>query len=141
MTGGQYALDRFLSNDRAPATGHTKAGIFFMILSALLGFIAVIFLALSLNAYLLTQYTPDIAALVTALSTLLAAIFSLAVGLMFFKFQRRHAVTASYPASDPLDVIKELAVLGGEDIQRLIQDNPKTAVALASILGAVIARR
>lgn len=143
LTAGKLVADRLVSG-KAPLTTSTKFGIVMLTVSAVLAVLFVIFGMYAVYLHLLTLYVPHVSALFTAGLLLIGSLLAYLTGYAFIK-HRRYDVVAPvsplYAAEDMLDVAREMAVYGGEETQRLIEENPKTAILLASIAGGLLGRR
>lgn len=132
-----FILDRIL-NSNALLSRRSKAGLVLMGLSALCVFVAVIFLIVALHNWLGANYTPDMAALITAaFVALMAAIFGL---LGYASINRRHSRLEAMK-SELTDNLAALLEAVGEELDDPVRNHPKTSLAVAALAGFLVADR
>jgi hypothetical protein len=86
------------------------------------------------NLWLETKYTPEIAALATGVTAIAFALVSFGMGKSMGEAKKRDYVDTT---PDIGNTIKQVIEAIGEELEDPIRDNPKTAVALASLAGFV----
>lgn len=138
MAAGQFALDRFLFNSKKAFSGTMKIGLGILAAFALVLFFAgYIFFNMSLYAYMDGLYTPELTTLFMGGALLIQSIVFALILYVIVKVQHNKVAKEN----DPMDLILELLEAGGEDVAELIRNNPKTAVTLASLLGAYLGQK
>ncbi|MEC7575907.1 MAG: hypothetical protein VYC19_12035 [Pseudomonadota bacterium] len=133
----QFLISRVISGD-FPVTNKTKARMGLGALSGLLIFLGLIFLATAYYIWLMDEFTPEIAMTILGLSlTFLGAMSALfAQMLMKHKNKRRKQFEMQIEQA----LIETLELINSE-VEKPIRDNPKTAIALAALIGGIIGQR
>lgn len=133
----QFLISRVISGD-FPVTNKTKARMGLGALSGLLIFLGLIFLATAYYIWLMDEFTPEIAMTILGLSlTFLGAMSALfAQMLMKHKNKRRKQFERQIEQA----LIETLGLINSE-VEKPIRDNPKTAIALAALIGGIIGQR
>lgn len=132
-------LNSWLSRPRAPA-GAALKGLWLLGLSAFLAIGGLVYLLIAFNIWLTALYGPLYAALGTALSAFMLS------GFAALAFSSRHEKgTAKQPQADPLvetaqSVITTLDALTA-GLDGPVAENPRSAVAMASLAGYVAAEK
>lgn len=132
----QIVINGMMSS-KAPMMRKNKYGLGLMALSVLLTLVAVVFLIISGYAWLMTQFTQPMAALITAAFIMGAAVISALTGVLIAKSKKQPEVHTDELA-ELTGIITDLL---GEELAQPIIDNPKTAVLLASAAGFVAGDR
>jgi len=132
----QIVINGMMSS-KAPMMRKNKYGLGLMALSVLLTLVAVVFLIISGAAWLMTQFTQPMAALITAAFIMGAAVISALTGVLIAKSKKQPEVHTDELA-ELTGIITDLL---GEELAQPIIDNPKTAVLLASAAGFVAGDR
>lgn len=114
----------------------SKYGLALIAISGLLAFIAIFFLALSGYGWLLMNYEQPLAALISAASTLaVAGVAGMSGYFIILRKKRQISARKNDLVQNALDIGEAF----GEELSQSTQENPKTAVALASIAGFIAA--
>ncbi len=114
------------------------SGIAFMLGGAVLGLMTLAILFVAEYLYLVTLYSAPMAALGVACTAMALTLLSLGTGMILMAGKRhkgRHA-----PASPQPDIAKTVSALIDsitEELEDPIRENPKTAVAIASLAGFI----
>ena len=109
-----------------------KAGLGFFILAGVLAVGGVVFMMISLHAWLLLSFTAELAALLTGASALLAAVLSGLCGLIAFRKWKERGTSR---ADDITRMIQSVLTMAGDQLQDPIRENPGTAMLVASLAG------
>ncbi len=109
-----------------------KTGLAIFGFSAVLGVVSMVYLIIAMSYWLKTQYTPEVAALVTAGTVLSLALLVAACGYAY-NVARKSKVEA---VTDELKikVIKAIEAVS-EEMEDPIRNYPKSSVALATLAG------
>lgn len=130
-------VERLLSNN-VPFTGKSKLGIGLYAFFAFMFFSGIVFLLYAWYLWLNTTYPAEVAALTTGLSSIGFALVSLMVGNMILSNRRRKAEIARQKTqAEMTEAIQNFVLLAAQDFETPVRENPKTAVAAASIIGFV----
>jgi hypothetical protein len=133
----QLLLTQMLSNT-LPSTKHHKIGDSLLLLTTVLGSVALLFLILALYIWLKENYEPEMAALLTGAVALILA--CLAGGAAFWVSNRR-LLKVNHFAHDAKKHLLSLVENFTEDLEEPIRKHPKVAVLLAGIIGYILGDR
>lgn len=133
----EQALMSGLLNNRASFMRKNKFGLAFAALSGLLLFIGLAFAILSLYGWLLSYYAQPLAALIVSGIVIGASLVSGVTGYLTLRKKRRSVAHET----DFTHIITEITNIIGEEWTDPIQQNPKTAMLLASLAGLVAGDR
>jgi hypothetical protein len=110
------------------------AEVVLIAISAILMCVGLIFGLYAENLWLDTKYAPEIAALATGGSAIILALIFLSIGKSIGNSKKSQFANSS---PDISNTIKQVIEAIGEELEEPIRDNPKTAIALASLVGFV----
>lgn len=116
----------------------SKAGLGLQLLAGVLVIVALGFLIAALHAWLVAQYTPDVAALITA-----GAIFALAMvaALAAYGVAHQRRLRVAMFKHDMKNNIQNVIDTFDEELGEHVRENPVTALAVAGIAGFILADR
>jgi len=133
----QMIIDRLVSG-HAPLTGRSKA---VMALYGFAGFLLALAFGYAVYAFNLSMtgiYTPELAALMTAGLCLGLAILAVLSAILVTMLRRRKAAQFK---RDAFEMAENLIAYVDEELKQPVNDNPKTALAIASIAGLIAGKR
>jgi hypothetical protein len=120
-------------NKKAPFMRKSKLGIALMVMSGLFLCAALVFAIISGYGWLLTQYPQPIAALIVAGIILAVSVIAGASGYLVLKKKPKPVEQDK----DILELVFDLAEEYSDEIIEPVQENPKTALILASVAGFI----
>ncbi len=127
----QLLISRIMSNG-FPLSGKSKTGFSLMALSGLMLAVALGFFVYAAHLWFAKTYEPEVAALFTAAIALGLSVISLISSyfvLQYRKFKMRRM------KDEITSKIQSTIDVANDEFGDVIQDNPKAAVALASVAG------
>lgn len=133
----QILIDRVLSN-KASFTGRSKAGFGLLAFSGLLLCLGLGFLLGAAYLWFDKNYTPEVAAAMTGILSMLLALLGAAGAYFFAYFRRRRIQTLKSEIAETVQTALEYA---DEELGEPVRENPKTAVMIASLAGFVAGER
>jgi hypothetical protein len=130
-------LDRVLSQGW-PVSNKSKAGFALILLSALLGAVATGLLIVALHAWLGTQFTPDLAALITA-----GVVFALSIiaALTAAGIMHKRTLHMQSMKNDLKGNLQTILASFDDELGDHVRENPAMALALATVAGFILADR
>lgn len=136
----EQAVVNGLVSKTPPLARKNKFGLSLMVLSGLFLFSACVFLMIAGYGWLMTLYSPYIAALLVAFCIFAFALIASAASYAVLRHKPKQVA-----ANAQADQIMEIASLAGEvlegELADVIRENPKTIMLLASVAGFVAADR
>lgn len=135
MPLAEQAIVSGLLSKKAPLARKNKFGLALVALAGLFFCVAVIFSILAGYGWLLTQYSQPMAALMVSGSVLVLCLGCGAGGYLLLKKKPRPSM-AEADIAQTMSLITDIV---GDELAETIQENPKTAVAIASLAGFVAA--
>lgn len=133
----QILIDRVVSK-KFPITRKSKANLGLLALSGFFGLAGVGFLIYALHLSLGTVFQPEMAAMLTGLCLLALSAIS-AIVTMFIVKQKRKEVERN--TKETIQHIQGFIDAANDEFGAPIQENPKTAVALATVLGVAMGNK
>ncbi len=133
----QFLISRVISSD-FPVTNKTKARLGLGAPSGLLIFLGLIFLATAYYIWLMDEFTPEVAMTILGLSLTFLGAMSAFFAQMLMKHKNKRRKQFERQIEHAL--IETLDLINGE-VEKPIRDNPKTAIALAALIGGIIGHR
>lgn|GEM_PF-698250 len=130
-----YLLAKFVGNG-VLGTKQRKAGLALLVLSSFLGVLALFFLILSYFYWLQTQFPPQTASFITALSVLALAAFAASAGIIVIRYKKKKILSRQRDLMGTVQVLLETI---GDELDIPIRDHPKLSVFLAALGGYIIA--
>ncbi|HRJ13259.1 MAG TPA: phage holin family protein [Alphaproteobacteria bacterium] len=134
---GHLVMDKLISGRPSPISKNKSYHVM-MGFAGLFVVVAVIFLLMALYQYLLVQYAPDMAALMTAGASFAIAIIAVLAGHTIRAYHRPKIDSTLHDLRSQLE--SALKSMEG-DWEKPIRENPKTAVALSALVGYILADR
>ncbi len=130
-------LERILAGS-FPVSQKSKLGILLLMASGLLGAVALAFFIIAFYLWVQTQFTPELAALVTAGAILSLAIIMALTALNVLHKRRVHAMSVR---ENLQDTIQTVIASFDDELGDHVRKNPGVALALAGLAGYIIASR
>lgn len=134
---GGLVLDRLLATAPSLAS-RNKTQPFLMGFAAIATIAAFIFLLIAVDKMMAREYGADVAALITGLSSLLIALIAAGSAYALRHFRRSKLEQKAHEIKHHIE--NSLKALEG-DWDNPIRENPKTAMALAGLVGYLIGDR
>lgn len=133
----QFVIGRVMSG-ASPVSHKSKAGLGLFILAGFLFCVGLCFMMFGLYALLAQSYEAPIAAAVTGGVCMMIALVIVLGVILMFQIQRTKA--ARYQ-KEAMANIHQLFETVDEELKEKIEENPKAALALASVAGFVAAKK
>lgn len=133
----QFAINRILSAG-APVSHKSKAVLG---LAALAGFILLlgfVFFIYAINLWLNTAYEPHIAATITGAICVVLSLLCVICLYLIMQFKKSRVEKFQ---DETIELVKSITEMVDVEMRDLIDNNPKTAVAVASIAGILLGKR